>query len=357
MAKTLQQSRNELRGKHYKLSSYLKQAAQIKANNISTETPAHLACNIARDTVFTKSMKKDLLILQVPIDLKNILPNKNTNIEKEVLQDIACGRYEKENNKYSYNYEYLYENIIYAISHKKVVFIMFGLESYCIVHSKNEKTKRPDLAYSTHSTCLILIPGEEQYEGFYINSHGRDMSDTDLYYRIVSSKRTKVVEFEKPAELHLVSNLINYWNTLKDYNNNQIKIKWNQTKKHTYLGVNLQAGDQHGVCFAYPQIILHNFGETYDTERKFEKEWGSINIKTTRDLLKNGALDTFVKLAFIEFDSKYDEILAKQMLESVFNDNLNDDKLEEVLEERKTRFTRNMVCSLIRYLSQISFKI
>ena len=88
MAKTLQQSRNELRGKHYKLSSYLKQAAQIKANSISTETPAHLACNIARDTVFTKSMKKDLLILQVPIDLKNILPNKNTNIEKEVLQDI-----------------------------------------------------------------------------------------------------------------------------------------------------------------------------------------------------------------------------------------------------------------------------
>ena len=357
MAKTLQQSRNELRSKHYKLSSYLKQAAQIKANSISTETQAHLACNIARDTVFTESMKKDLSILQVPIDLKNILPNKNTNIEKEVLQDIACGRYEKENNKYSYNYEYLSENITYAIAEKKVVFVMFGLESYCIIHSENEKTKRPDLAYSTHSTCLILMPVEDCYEGFYINSHGRDMSDTDLYYRIVSSKRTKVVEFEKPAELHLVSNLINYWNTLKDYNDNQIKIKWNQTKKHTYLGVNLQAGDQHGVCFAYPQIILHNFGDTYDVERKLEKEWGSIVIKSTRDLLKNGSLDTFVKLAFMEFDSKYDETLAKHMLECAFNDGQNDDKLEEVLEERKTRFTRTMVCSLIRYLSQISFKI
>ena len=357
MAKTLQQARNELRGKHYKLSSYLKQAAQIKANHISTETPAHLACNIARDTIFTKSMKKDLLILQVPVDLKDILPNKNTAIDKEVLQDIACGRYGKENNHYAHNYEYLHENIIYAISHKKVVFIMFGLESYCIIHSENEKTKRPDLAYSTHSTCLILIPNDDQYEGFYINSHGRDISDTDLYYRIVSSKRTKSVEFEKPAELHLISNLINYWRTLKDYNDNQIKIKWDETKRHTYLGVNLQAGDQHGVCFAYPQIILHNFGETYDIERKFEKEWGNITIKSTRELLKNGSLDTFVKLAFIEYDSKYDETLVNHMLESAFNDNQNDDKLEEVLEERKTRFTRNMVCSLIRYLSQISFKI
>jgi hypothetical protein len=357
MAKTLQQARNELRGKHYKLSSYLKQAAQIKANHISTETPTHLACNIARDTIFTKSMKKDLLILQVPVDLKDILPNKNTAIDKEVLQDIACGRYGKESNHYAHNYEYLHENIIYAISHKKVVFIMFGLESYCIIHSENEKTKRPDLAYSTHSTCLILIPSDDQYEGFYINSHGRDISDTDLYYRIVSSKRTKSVEFEKPAELHLISNLINYWRTLKDYNDNQIKIKWDETKRHTYLGVNLQAGDQHGVCFAYPQIILHNFGETYDIERKFEKEWGNMTIKSTRELLKNGSLDTFVKLAFIEYDSKYDETLVNHMLESAFNDNQNDDKLEEVLEERKTRFTRNMVCSLIRYLSQISFKI
>ena len=189
---------------------------------------------------------------------------------------------------------------------------MFALESYCIIHSENEKTKRPDLAYSTHSTCLILIPGEEQYEGFYINSHGRDLSDTDLYYRIVSSKRTKVVEFEKPAELHFISNLINYWRTLKDYNNNQIKIKWDETKRHTYLGVNLQAGDQHGVCFAYPQIILHNFGETYDIERKFEKEWGNMTIKSTRELLKNGSLDTFVKLAFIEYDSKYDETLDRK---------------------------------------------
>ena len=54
MNKTLSEARNELRGKHYKLSSYLKKAAQIKVNNISTDTPAHLACNLARDEVFCR---------------------------------------------------------------------------------------------------------------------------------------------------------------------------------------------------------------------------------------------------------------------------------------------------------------
>ena len=174
--KTLLEARNELRGKHYKLSSYLKKAAQIKANNISTDTPAHLACNLARDKVFCKSMKEDLMILQVPLDLKEIIPKKNKSVEKDILRDIACGRFGKDEGEYSHFYEYLYENIQHCISEKKVIFIMFALESYCVIETRNTKTKRPDLEYSTHSTCLILTPNDERYEAYYINSHGRDMS-------------------------------------------------------------------------------------------------------------------------------------------------------------------------------------
>jgi hypothetical protein len=32
-----------------------------------------------------------------------------------------------------------------------------------------------------------------------------------------------------------------------------------------------------------------------------------------------------------------------------------DDKLEKVLQKRKTLFTKNILCALIRYLTQISF--
>ena len=44
-----------------------------------------------------------------------------------------------------------------------------------------------------------LTPNDEKYEAYYINSHGRDMSDTDNFRRIISSKRTHVVEFDKPT--------------------------------------------------------------------------------------------------------------------------------------------------------------
>ncbi len=353
--KTLSEARNELRGKHYKLSSYLKKAAQIKANNISTDTPAHLACNLARDKVFCKSMKEDLIILQVPLDLKEIMPKKNKSVEKDILRDIACGRFGKDEGEYSHYYEYLYENIQHCISEKKVIFIMFALESYCVIETRNTKTKRPDLEYSTHSTCLILTPNDEKYEAYYINSHGRDMSDTDIFRRIISSKRTHVVEFDKPTELVLISDLINYWNTLKDYNDENINIKWNDTKTNTYLGVNLQAGDHHGICFAYPQIILHSLGETFDTKREINETWGTISVNSTRDLLKSGNLNAFVKLAFMNFDTCYDKMVGTCLLEKRCD--VEDDAFEVVLEKRKTLFTKNIVASLIRYLSQISFKI
>jgi len=300
--------------------------------------------------VFCKSMEEDLIILQVPLDLKEIMPKKNKSVEKDILRDIACGRFGKDEGEYSHYYEYLYENIQHCISEKKVIFIMFALESYCVIETRNTKTKRPDLEYSTHSTCLILTPNDEKYEAYYINSHGRDMSDTDIFRRIISSKRTHVVEFDKPTELVLISDLINYWNTLKDYNDEKINIKWNDTKTNTYLGVNLQAGDHHGICFAYPQIILHSLGETFDTKREINETWGTISVNST-----SGNLNVFVKLAFMNFDTCYDKMIGTCLLEKRCD--VEDDAFEVVLEKRKTLFTKNIVASLIRYLSQISFKI
>ena len=225
MAKTLSETRDELRGKHYKFATYLKKATQIKANDISTNTPAHLACNIARDTIFTDAMQKNLIILQTHINLSEVLPHRNENIKTSVLENISCGRFAKEKNAYAHHCEDLSENIQFCIAEKKVIFIMLALGSYCIVHGENDVTKRSELCYSTHSTCLILIPTDTDYEAFYINSHGRDMADTDVYKRIVSSNRTKTVTFDRPAELVLISNLINYWNTLKDFSDAPIKIK------------------------------------------------------------------------------------------------------------------------------------
>ena len=361
MAKSIIQARKELKGKHIKMASYIRKAGELKVNSTQTETKAHLICNIAKDKLFPLFLKRKLTILQVPINLKDILPHKSHGeISNDKLRNIMCGRYGTVRQKYTYFHEYLHENIQYCISKKKIIFIMFGMESYCVYETTNLDTKRPCLKYATHSTCLILMPLGESYSAFYINSHGRDIQDTWLYKRIVSSTRTKNVTFDKPAELHFIRELIDSWNKQLDWNLDLINIKWNILSSHTYLDVNLQAGDNHGICFAFPQIILHQFGINFSTNRTFEivgEARCSMTIKNSQHLLKNHQLSLFVKASFMELNTKFMITFLKQYaFPSKYRcDDI--DELEKIIEDQQTNFIKTIICSLMRYLDQISFKV
>ena len=60
---------------------------------------------------------------------------------------------------------------------------------------------------------------------------------------------------------------------MKLFNINFFKKKYtktdkkNQSKKYdTYFGANLQAGDDHGVCFIYPFVIYYSLGVFYNSK-------------------------------------------------------------------------------------------
>ena len=65
-----------------------------------------------------------------------------------------------------------------------------------------------------------------------------------------------------------------------------IPIQFRRNKRHIYYGVDLQAGDYHGVCWTFPFIIWYYFGKFYDTKRVFETSSGKIEIKEGRYLIK-----------------------------------------------------------------------
>lgn len=336
-----------------KFSNILKEVQELKIDAPELDTESHMRCNIAKDNVFCKEMQDDLIILQVPISLDKILPKKNDNkINDEKIADLDCGRFDNSSDKYEFNNEYLSENIKYCVSMKKKIFIMFIFQEYCII----------DGEYSTHSTCMFMIPNESadiknNYDAFYINSHGRDMEDTNIFKRIASRNRTKNVKFDIPVELLLIENLIDYWNKQGDYEGENLNIYWDDTEKYTYFDSNLQSGDNYGVCFAFPQIVFHHFGEFYDKSQKISTKWGEIIINSGEKLLKCGKLALFVKSAFVNYSNNYKNKFIKTTLTNNYFDDCDNDLLELALMEDKTEFLKKMIFYLTSYIKKIKMKI
>ena len=344
-----------------KIHNILKEVRKLKIDAPELNTESHKRCNFARDTVFCNKMKDDLIILQVPISLNDILPKQNSNIlNNKKIANLDCGRFAYSNQEYIFNNEYLSENIKYCVSMKKKIFIMFIFQEYCVVEGKDKKGKK--LEYSTHSTCLFMIPNETRevknsYDAFYINSHGRDMEDTNIFKRIVSRKRTNNIKFDIPVELLLIENLTDYWNKQGDYDGEKLNIYWDDTEKHTYFNSNLQSGDNYGVCFAFPQIVFHHFGEFYDKSQKISTDWGEIIINSGENLLKCGKLALFIKSAFVNYSKKYKNKFIETTLTNNYFDECENDILELSLMEDNTGFLKKMIFYLTSYIKELEIKI
>ena len=342
---SLSQIANQTKSKK-SIDKILKTINKFDLDNPDVETKAHLKCNIARDTIFTKKLKNDLIILQVPISFDDIMPKDNYgNIDNNKITDILCGRY---NENYEFNYEYLSENIQHCIAENKIVFITFIIKEYCVYDYKD------GIDYSTHSTCMILVPNKKNacYSAYYINSHGKEMKDTNIFRRVRSKTRTFNIKLNEPAEIIFIRKLISSFNSLKDINNKQISLQWENSKKYTYKSINLQTGDYHGICFAFPQVILHYFGKFYNKTRSY----GNTKIQKIKTLLKNGKLELFVKSCFIDFDNLY-----KMRYLDIINENEDStDKYNNLMEDtllyKNTMFVKSLTHSLVEYFKQITIE-
>lgn len=346
MISTLSKIGDQYNPKKKRIAQYIEKATKLELNSIDTKSNSHEKCNIIRDTIF-KGKMKNAALLQSIISLKDIMPNKSySKVERPLIKNISCGCYTKNaSSGYGYSYEYLYSNIQYLISEKKIINLMIGLEEYCLIEGEKENY------YTTHSICLLLIPSNGEYNAYYINSHGRDMADTCNYVRKITKKRTKTVTFKIPSELVLIRDMIDYWNSLNDFNDEPIKINWDAGRKHTYYSTNLQEGDYHGVCFAFPQVLWNHMGEFYSKKKTLCSSWGTINIASGKSLLESGHLDIFVKYSFTNFNKKYHETFIKT-IGNVYLKSSND-PLQIIIGIQRTALIKCILCSLVRYMEQV----
>ena len=335
---------------HGKMVNILRKMKRTKMDSFDTNTYAHQTCLEVRNQLFTPAMKEKIVLLQACLSLGDILPSVENQeaISDDILADVGCGRYSIENEKRVYNKEYLHLNIKAYQEQRKIIFIMFGFTDYFVYPFQTGN------GHLAHSVCAILVPRKEHYECYYINSHGQDMMETDFYEWPISRKRVKRVHYTKPVDVIFMENLVRFWNSQSVESNNY--IHYNDTARYTYLGPNLQAGDNHGVCFMFPQIIWYYIGRYYHKRHYFQYKEKWHAIFSGEKLIRNGNLSLFVISCFGDFCPKYEENIGEQWLSIDQKKLINYKSLQDIIETRQTRFIKSILRALVHFVTQRYFK-
>ena len=169
---------------------------------------------------------------------------------------------------------------------------------------------------------------------------------------VKTKTRVNTIKFARPIDCIVIKAICDYMKI-----NHDINIHYDSTEKHNYYGVNLQEGDDHGVCYIFPIVIYYYFG-IYFTEKKALCSGGKVRyVKPFQNLLKNNDIDLMVHACFADFDAEVTKILFdslnKKKTEKNSTDTIN--LLTKSVNNSKFRFVKNITNTIISFISQAYF--
>ena len=145
-------------------------------NSLNHDSYAHKAAVLIQQHQFTSYMKDNASLLYFSTRLELFMRCLE---RKEGLYDyfasLTTSRFTYKNNQFIFHEEMMIENILYLMENKKYIFLQMGVPDYMATHRENE------IVYDAHALCIIMIPSENEYNCYYINSHGHTI-DTQNYY-------------------------------------------------------------------------------------------------------------------------------------------------------------------------------
>ena len=281
-----------------KLCHIFKKAYKNGLFNLNYDTYAHKACIKA-------VYHEQITMIHVEWDVSKILPALHNGTMD--FTKLDCGFYSRDLNGET---EYLNTKLLMEMEKGNTIYIVFNLINYALVFGEKENW------YAHHCTTAILYPNEENvYDFFYINSHGEDMLLTNYFDIRISRKRTKKLTYNEPIDLIWTKAYVSHLRGILDeYSENNITLRYNTTKTHNYYGPNLQSGDGHGICFAFPLIIWYYLVSFYETPRLY-CELSRAPIPSVKKLLSQHNINIFVISCFIIFNRFYKNAFIEYVFE------------------------------------------
>ena len=250
--------------------------------------------------------------------------NKNPNIVVAQicfnLEDYIRDLYNKKDidfsdvlgGYYNENMELLDDYAISIISEhmlqRKIIIAFCDFENYSIDIDNNNEGDH-------HSTCLIFHPTDDNnYEAFYINSHGHETLEDTFYDVRVSRRRTRRYQFKTAVNMIFIDSFIHY------IQNFHKKCDIYYDIHHHYLGSNLQIGDNYGVCFAFPLVIALYIINYYERKREIIVNTGRVYIQrklklpSIKKLLDDNNLTLFVPICFMDFNEHLKNVVIRSLI-------------------------------------------
>ena len=232
------------------LKSLIKQAQNLDCLSMQLDNNTHYAANIIKDTCFDKEGSKNLVLLEASISFSTLVTLKYKN---NYFNTLRCGFYEHDNERTSEEYKQKYSfcewGLFDSISHfmklRKTIYVILDVENYLTY-----VLSTPVPTYGHH--CLMLLFHydivQKKYVMNLINPHGQD-SKVYHDYLLINKKDTNTVttyHFDDIVDVAIIKKLLI---AFKKYTGKNVLYN---PKENTYFGVNLQAGDNYGICFIFP---------------------------------------------------------------------------------------------------------
>ena len=338
-----------------RFQDFVKKAEKHGLVDTNLDGYSHKACHLLKKKLFPKKFDEKCLLLQSCVNLRHILSSIRQPADSSAIyNEFVCGRYVYQKDMFTFNYEYLCPNITEAMTQKKIIFIILDIRDYCMCPIMHKKTQKERNTYFAHSVTIVLTPtASSDYNCYYINSHGQDLKSSTAYDFIISRRRAKTEKYTEPIDIIFMKSYINWLNKV-EYETEGSKpfIHFANNTKHVYYGINLQAGDSHGVCFIYPLIIWYYFGMFYNARRVYELDIGTFKIKNGEELIKSGHLGFFIETMFLDFCPIFKKQFIVHSMELLDGKKEATHSLQNVVEGRNILFTKVLVKSFVNFITQ-----
>jgi hypothetical protein len=323
-------------GKKNKLSYILKKADALGFTDMNVDNNAFKTLALIRDYCFEPRVQNKLEYLSITLDFREFMYFMD-NEEKMYnwFQGVECEMTHVDLDVYTIDFIYHLNDLM---NNNKLIYLFINFDGYGVDEDEMGH-------YACHSVCGIFIPmGKGIYKFNYINSHGDAMKTTDYLEHRLSSTRVKKIKFKEPVDVILMRSFIKFINKNIE-THNHIIYKGNELD--TYYGVNLQSGDDHGICFVIPFLLYYYLGNNY--YKPFDKT--NDLFSSASKLLKENRVMDFVHYSFVDFHPEFKFI----MINSVWlKERLA--LLEKCLQKSGFRFIKDITNTLVSFMGQSYFQ-
>jgi hypothetical protein len=323
-------------GNKNKLGYILKKADRLGFTCMDADNIAFKTLYSVKQQCFDKRVSNKFEYMSIKLDFVECMYFMN---DKKKMDEWFCEHdCQITNEDFEVYYVNFVEQFEYFADNNKIIYVFIDLDGYGVDEEEEEH-------YSCHSCCGIFMPiGNNKYKFNYVNPHGEVMKTTDYLEHRLSSTRTKKIQFKEPVDVILMRSFIDFIN---DRTDDYITVHYRGNELDTYYGVNLQSGDDHGICFVVPFILFYRLGVNYYTQFDNKNDMFSSASR----LLKENRIIDFVHYSFMDFNQEFKDIMINTVCGK---ERLG--LLEQSLEKMGYRFIKDTTNTLVSFIGQSYFQ-